>query len=61
MREFAEDSVWEMSTPAFDLKAKNEYTSTPFKTVVPIKDPTQTTRLEDPGNAKAVIDAWPSG
>ena len=30
MRKFVEDSVWEISTPVFNLKAKTEYTSTPF-------------------------------
>lgn len=61
MREFAEVSVWEISTPAFDLKAKHEYTSAPLKTVLLLKDPTKTSRLEDPGDTKTVIDAWPSG
>ena len=61
MRQFAEESVWEISNPAFDLKAKNEYISTPLKTVLLLKNPTKTTRLEDPGDAKGVMDAWPSG
>lgn len=61
MRQFAEDSVWEISTQAFDLRVIHEYVSTPLKTVLLLKNPTKTTRLEDPGSAQRVMDAWPSG
>lgn len=44
MREFAEDSFWKISNPAFDLKAKNEYASAPLQTVLLLTHPTKTTR-----------------
>ena len=38
---FRNGSVWEVTTPAFDSKAKPEYNGCPIKAVILLKSPTQ--------------------
>ena len=42
---FTADSVWEITTPAFDTRSKPEFNGSPIKSVVLLSKPTTTTRV----------------
>ena len=50
---FTADSVWEITTPAFDTRSKPEFNGCPIKSVVLLSKPTTTTRVL-PTNAAAL-------
>jgi hypothetical protein len=54
LQKFPESSVWEITTPAFDSKAKPEFNGCPLKTVVLLTKPT-TLKAVPPTN-KAELD-----
>ena len=54
---FTADSVWEITTPAFDTRSKPEFNGSPIKSVVLLSKPTTTTRVP-PTNTAAL--AYPA-
>ena len=54
---FTADSVWEITTPAFDTRSKPEFNGCPIKSVVLLSRPTTTTRVP-PTNTAAL--AYPA-
>ena len=44
-KKFTADSVWELTTPAFDARSRPEFNGCPFKSVVLLSKPTTTTRV----------------
>ena len=56
---FADGSVWEISTPAFDHRFRPEYVGCPIKAVLVLKSPTTIRRLYDQDNSETRKAAWP--
>ena len=52
MKRFTADSVWQLTTPAFDSKAKPEFNSCPLKLVVLLSSPTVATRVPPTSQAE---------
>ena len=52
MKRFTADSVWQLTTPAFDSKAKPEFNSCLLKLVVLQSNPTVATRVPPTNQAE---------
>ena len=52
MQRFTADSVWQLTTPAFDSKAKPEFNSCPLKLVVILATPTVATKVPPTNQAE---------
>ena len=61
MQKFIENSVWKITNPTFDDKAKVQYISCPIKTVLLLKEPTKMEELKNPGDCKETKKWWPTG
>lgn len=58
---FVEGSIWKITKPSFDTRAKREYVSCPIKAVLLLKSPTQLEKLDGPGDCEELNKWWPSG
>ena len=60
-QKFIENSVWKITNPTFDPKAKQQYISCPIKMVLMLKEPTKMEKLTGPGDCEETMKWWPTG
>ena len=61
MQKFIENSVWKITNPTFDDKAKVQHISCPIKKVLLLKEPTKMEELKNAGDCEETRKWWPTG